>query len=93
LESGELFSDFRTAFVYVFLRVFIYAKHIPISLSQLVEVNGTASALNGLRSRGIFCDSGGGADVDSAWDQKKPEARKMLACNVPQAQVNMRHAT
>ncbi|HCM96433.1 MAG TPA: hypothetical protein DIS70_01630 [Anaerolineae bacterium] len=27
--------------------------------------------------------SGNGAGVDSAWEQKKLEARKMLACTVP----------
>jgi hypothetical protein len=27
--------------------------------------------------------------VDSLWEQKKLEARKMLACTVPQAQVKM----
>jgi len=32
----------------------------------------------------------GGAGVDSVWEQEKPEARKMLACTVPQAQVKMR---
>jgi len=28
--------------------------------------------------------------VDSIWEQEKPEARKMLAGTVPQAQVKMR---
>jgi hypothetical protein len=29
------------------------------------------------------------AGVDSVWEQEKLEARKMLACTLPQAQVKM----